>query len=252
MSDSEQLVIEERRGNVVCLALNRPERHHALNNALSDALSGALERAAGDPGVACVILTGTGAKAFCAGGDMLEMSGVEESSGTKSRGAGGLFGIVSRMTVPVIAAVNGYCFGGGARLAIGCDIRIASTTASFRLPGSEYGLVVAAAALPRLVGAARAKELIFTARKFDAQEAFDYGLVTSLHEPTELMDAAWAMGETIAGMSRSAVSEAKRVIDAATLSDAARKMEDEANRQLRGSPEQVDRFRNATRKVTGR
>lgn len=252
MSDSEQLVIEERRGNVLCLALNRPERHHALNNALSDALSAAFERATADPDVACIILTGTGDRAFCAGGDMLEMSGVEESSEAKSRGAGGLFAMVSRVTVPVIAAVNGYCFGGGARLAIGCDIRIASTTASFRLPGSEYGLVVAAAALPRLVGAARAKELIFTARKFDAREALDYGLVTSLHEPAELMGAAWTMGETIAGMSRSAVAEAKRVIDVATLSDDARKMEDEANRQLRGSPEQVDRFRNATRKVTGR
>jgi enoyl-CoA hydratase len=252
MSESEQLVIEERRGNVVCLALNRPERHHALNNALSDSLSEALERASNDADVACVILTGTGEKAFCAGGDMLEMSGVEEAKAAKSRGAGGLFGAISRMSVPVIAAVNGYCFGGGARLAVGCDIRIASTTASFRLPGSEYGLVVAAAALPRLVGAARAKELIFTARKFGAQEAFDYGLVTSLHEPADLMGAAWAMGDTIAGMSRSAVSEAKRVIDTATLSDEARRMEDDANKRLRGSPEQVDRFRNATRKVTGR
>ncbi|MGE0602073.1 MAG: enoyl-CoA hydratase/isomerase family protein [Dehalococcoidia bacterium] len=252
MSESEQLVIEERRGGVLCIALNRPERHHALNNALSDAISESLERAAADPEVACVILTGTGGKAFCAGGDMLEMSGVEQSQAAKSRGAGGLFGAISRMSVPVIAAVNGYCFGGGARLAIGCDIRIASTNASFRLPGSEYGLVVAAASLPRLVGAARAKELIFTARKFGAQEAFDYGLVTSLHEPGELMDAAWAMGETIAGMSRSAVAEAKRVIDTATLSDEARHMEDDANKRLRGSPEQVDRFRNATRKVTGR
>ena len=135
---------------------------------------------------------------------------------------------------------------------MGCDIRIASTNASFRLPGSEYGLVVAAATLPRLVGAARAKDLIFTARKFGAQEALDYGLVTALHEPGELMDAAWAMGETIASMSPSAVREAKRVIDTATLSEDAGRMEDDANRRLRGSPEQVARFRDATKKVTGR
>lgn len=200
-----------------------------------------------------VILTGTGEKAFCAGGDMLEMSGVEEGKPVaRSRGAGGLFGVIAKMPQPVIAAVNGYCFGGGARLAIGCDIRIASTNATFRLPGSEYGLVVAAASLPRLVGAARAKELIFTARKFDAQEAFDYGLVSSLHEPGELLEAAWAMGETIASMSRSAVQEAKRVIDTATLSDEARRMEDDANRRLRGSPEQVERFRQATKRITGR
>lgn len=249
----QPLVIEERRGAVALIALNRPERHHALNNALSDEIGDALLRAAEDPDVAVVILTGTGEKAFCAGGDMLEMSGVEEANApARSRGAGGLFAVLAKMPQPVIAAVNGYCFGGGARLAIGCDLRIASTTATFRLPGSEYGLVVAAAALPRLVGAARAKELIFTARKFDAREAFDYGLVTSLHEPGELLGAAWEMAETIAGMSRGAVQEAKRVIDAATLSDEARKMEDDANRGLRGSPEQIARFRDATRRVTGR
>lgn len=253
MTDTEPLVIEERRDAVVCLALNRPERHHALSNALSDQLGDALLRASEDAGVACVILTGTGEKAFCAGGDMLEMSGLEAAEApARSRGAGGLFGVLAKMPQPVIAAVNGYCFGGGARLAVGCDIRIASTNATFRLPGSEYGLVVAAASLPRLVGAARAKELIFTARKFGAREAFDYGLVTSLHEAAELMPAAWAMGETIAGMSRSAVQEAKRVIDTATLSDEARRMEDDANRRLRGSPEQVARFRDATKRVTGR
>jgi enoyl-CoA hydratase/carnithine racemase len=249
---SEELVIEERRGHVVCLALNRPERHHALNNALNDALADALERIDADAGVAAVILTGTGEKSFCAGGDMLEMSGVEETKRTRPPVPGGAFGALSRMRLPVIAAINGYCFGGGARLAVGCDIRIASTSATFRLPGSEYGLVVAAATLPRLVGAARAKELIFTARKFGAQDAFDYGLVTSLHEPAELMTAAWAMAETTASMSREAVQEAKRVIDAATLSAEAAAMEDEANRRLRGSPEQVERFRSATRKVTGR
>ena len=252
MSETEQLVIEERRGAVACIALNRPERHHALNNALSDAIAEALERADSDEDIACVILTGTGEKAFCAGGDMLEMSGVEEGQRSDVRSAGGLFGVLARVKLPVIAAINGYCFGGGARLAVGCDLRLASTTASFRLPGSEYGLVVAAAALPRLVGAARAKELIFTARKFGAQEAFEYGLVTSLHEPAELMSAAWAMAETVASMSRGAVQEAKRVIDTATLSDEAAKMEDEANRRLRGSPEQVARFRDATKRVTGR
>jgi enoyl-CoA hydratase/carnithine racemase len=253
MSDTEPLVIEERRGGVVCLALNRPERHHALSAALSDQLGDALLRASEDESVLAVILTGTGEKAFCAGGDMLEMSGVEEGQAVaRSRGAGGLFGVIAKMPQPVIAAVNGYCFGGGARLAIGCDIRIASTNASFRLPGSEYGLVVAAASLPRLVGAARAKDLIFTARKFGAQEAFEYGLVTALHEPGELMAAAWAMGETIAGMDRASVQEAKRVIDTATLSEEANRMENDANKRLRGTPGQVARFRDATKRVTGR
>lgn len=251
MTEEPQLVLEERRDNVVLLSLNRPERHHALSQALSDQLSDAIARASADADVGCLILTGTGEKAFCAGGDMLEMSGVEEQS-QRSSGAGGLFGVLAKAPMPVIAAINGYCFGGGARLAIGCDIRLASDNASFRLPGSEYGLVVAAATLPRLVGAERAKELIFTARKFTAEEAHRYGLVSEVYPQSGLLPAAWDMAQTIAGHSAGAVRAAKQVIDAATLSDDARKMEDDANRRLRGSDEQVSRFRDATRRVTGR
>lgn len=251
MTEEPQLVLEERRDNVVLLSLNRPERHHALSQSLSDQLADAIARASDDPDVGCLILTGTGEKAFCAGGDMLEMSGVEQQS-QRTSGAGGLFGVLAKAPMPVIAAINGYCFGGGARLAIGCDIRLASDNASFRLPGSEYGLVVAAATLPRLVGAERAKELIFTARKFTAEEAHRYGLVSEVYPQSELLPAAWAMAQTIAGHSAGAVRAAKQVIDAATLSDEARKMEDDANRRLRGSDEQVARFRDATRRVTGR
>lgn len=247
----KSLLLEERREGVLLLTLNRPERHHALNAALGEAIADAFERAEADPGVAVIIVTGSGDKAFCAGADMLEASGVEPSGG-RLRGAGGAIVAASKASVPVIAAINGYCFGGGARLAISCDIRLASTTASFRLPGSEYGLVVAAATLPRLVGAARAKELIFTARQFSAGEAFEYGLVNTLYPPEELLPAAWKMAAEIARHSREAVREAKRVIDVATLSGEAVGMEDAANRRLRGSPEQVDRFRDATRRVTGR
>lgn len=251
MSEANNLVIEQRRGGVAMLILNRPERHHALSALLSGALDEALERLESDESVACVILTGSGEKAFCAGGDMLEMSGVE-APGQRVSNAGHVISRLGRMPVPVIAAVNGYCYGGGARLAISCDIRIASENATFRLPGAEYGLVVGAATLPRLVGAARAKELIFTARKFDAAEAFAYGLVSAVHPHEELLQEAWRMAETIASHSPEAVRETKRVIDAATLSEAAEKMENDANRRLRGSDDQVARFRAATQRVTGR
>ena len=171
------------------------------------------------------------------------------------RRLGSAAGAIGRLTdtpLPVIAAINGYCYGGGARLAIACDIRLASNTATFRLPGAEYGLVVGAATLPRLVGAAKAKELIFTARKIDAAEALSCGLVNSIHEPDQLMAAAMEMAETIAKQSAGAIRESKRAIDAATLSDEATEIENQANRELRGSPEQVARFRSATQKVTGR
>lgn len=251
MTADSNLVIEERRGNAVLLTLNRPERHHALNQALSDALAGAITRASNDDSVACLVITGSGEKAFCAGADMVEMSGAGGEGSTAS-GASRLYAAIDSAPMPVIAAINGYCFGGGARLAIGCDIRLAAEQASFRLPGSEYGLVVAAATLPRLVGAERAKDLIFTARRFTAAEAFSYGLLSAVYSQAELLPAAWAMAETIASHSPGAVRAAKQVIDAATLSDEARQLEDEANRRLRGSDEQVARFRDATRRVTGR
>jgi len=251
MSTESNLVLEERHGAVVLLSLNRPARHHALNAALSGAIDAAITRAEADDEVRAIVLTGSGDRAFCAGADMLEVSGVEPRSQPVSN-PGNAIGRVSATRLPVIAAINGYCYGGGARLAIGCDIRLASETATFRLPGSEYGLVVAAATLPRLVGAARAKELIFTARRFDAAEAFSYGLVSAVYPQEELLPAALAMAHSIAGHSAGVVQAAKRVIDAATLSQEAEALENESNRSLRGSAEQVARFRSATQRVTGR
>lgn len=272
MTETAPLVLENRHGAVLLLTLNRPERHHAINRALGEQLAAAVARAEGDQSVRAIVLTGAGDHAFCAGADMVETSGLTGpgdaplsagAGGSSSEpspdrasanpgGAGAAIGRVAGTPLPVIAAVNGYCYGGGAALAIACDIRLASETATFRLPGVEYGLVVAAAALPRLVGAARAKELIFTARRFDAAEALATGFVNAVVPPTELLSAAVAMAETIAQNSVAAVRASKRVIDAATLSDAARDLEAEANRTLRGSPEQTARFRAATQRVTGR
>ena len=255
--DPSQLVHEQRHGYVLVLSLNRPRRHHALNRALVGSLAQALQAAEADEDVRVVVLTGTGEKAFCAGADMLEVSGVEPTSTPPSAkqptgAAGNAYAALAAVSCPVIAAVNGYCYGGGAHLAIGCDIRLASTTATFRLPGAEYGLVVAAATLPRLVGAAKAKELIYTTRRFDATEAHQWGLVSTLHEPADLMPAALDMAAQIAANSPAAVQASKAVIDAATLSDDADALELDYNRKLRGSPEQSQRFRDATRRVTGR
>jgi enoyl-CoA hydratase/carnithine racemase len=245
----EGALIEQRRGNVLLLTMNRPERHNALNAQLNHWLGDAVHRADSE-GAKVIVLTGAGPKAFCAGGDMLEMSGVEQDArplplpGERANGVGEL----ARTPLPVIAAINGYCYGGGVLLAIACDIRLASETATFRLPGAEYGLVVAAATLPRLVGASKAKEWIYTARKFDAPEALSAGLVSSLHAPPQLLPGALEMAELIAGHSQESVRESKRVIDLATLSDEALAAEVEANRRLRGSEAQTARFREATAK----
>ena len=165
MTNDKDCVLEERFDNVLVLTMNRPERHHALNQALAQRLAAALTRAQEDPEVRVIILTGSGTKAFCAGADMIEISGIEdgESDTTPSKV---ILAIdkVAHTPLPVIAAINGYCYGAGALLAIACDIRLACESATFRLPGAEYGLVVGAATFPRLVGSSRAQELIFTAR----------------------------------------------------------------------------------------
>ena len=251
MADPADLVLEERRGAVLLLTLNRPERHHAINAALGGQLAAAVTRAERDDGVRAIVLTGGGDRAFCAGADMVESSGADGNP-ARPGGAAPAVAAVAGTPLPVIAAVNGYCYGGGAALAIACDIRLASETATFRLPGAEYGLVVAAATLPRLVGAARAKELIFTARRLDAAEALAAGLVNHVYPRAELLPAALAMAETIAGNSVAAVRASKRVIDAATLSDAARELEAAINRELRRGADHGERFRAATARVTGR
>lgn len=249
---ASDVLLEERHGAVLILSMNRPERLHALNRQLNAAIVGAVERANADPSVRVIILTGTGDRSFCAGADMREATSTDSAPEPVEEGPRvNASKAIADSPLPIIAAVNGFCYGGGARLAIQADLRLAADTATFRIPGAEYGLVVAAATLPRLVGAAKAKELLFTTRRIDAAEALACGLVTAVYPQADLIPAALAMAQTIAGYSAAAVRDAKRVIDAATLSDDALALEDEVNQRLRGSPEQTERFRDATRRVTG-
>jgi methylglutaconyl-CoA hydratase len=251
---SRDILIEERHGKyILILTMNRPDRHHALNHELATALVEALDQAESDPSVRAVILTGSGTRSFCAGQDMLEQSGLEGKEGApKSIAAYLAIDRFGNSFLPIIAAINGYCYGGGAALAISCDIRYAAKAATFRLPGAEYGLVVGAATLPRLVGSARAKELIFTARKFDAMEAEKWGLVNEVFTSDNLLSEVILVAEQIVKNSAVAVKESKRVIDAATIDPSVGQLEDEINRELRGSPDQAERFLKATRRVTGK
>lgn len=249
---SDELLVRREDATLV-LTLNRPERHHALNLALAQAVAAELEAAATDDDVRVVIITGAGDKAFCAGQDMLEQAGIEPAADSgRTTSAYLAIEAVQRCPLPVIAAINGYCFGGGAALAIACDLRLATPSATFRLPGAAYGLVVGAATFPRLVGSAMAKELIFTARRFGAAEALEWGMLNRVVAPAGLMADSLALAAEIAANSASAVRESKRVIDAATLDPRVVELENGINAGLRGSAEQTERFRRATRDVTGR
>lgn len=237
------------REGVAFVRMNRPAKHNAFHRELSLAMSDLFDKLEEDDGVRVVLLTGAG-KAFSAGADMTEaMASLD--AGARGDAMAQTIARVARFAKPVIAAVNGYAFGGGAALACACDIRIASDRASFRFPGASYGLVVGGSQLPRIVGAAKAKELIFTARVVDAAEAERIGLVNRVVPHDALEDAAWELARQIAEQSAPAVRWSKVVIDAATTVDKGIELEIEANRALRGSPEHVARFREATDRVAG-
>ena len=164
-------IILERDGHVATIRLNRPEKHNAINAEMSAELIECLDALEADDDVRVIVLTGAGEKAFCAGADMAEaMAGGTDGQGTNDSAARAAIRLL-RVKKPTIAAVNGYAYGGGAVFAIHCDIRVCSDAAKFRFVGATYGLVVGASQLPRIVGAPVAKELIFTARVVDAEEA---------------------------------------------------------------------------------
>ncbi len=247
MSD---VLTSELRDGVAFLRMNRTEKRNAFNRELSLAVAGQMDELEENDDVRVVVLTGSG-EAFSAGADMTEALASVEGGG---RGDGMAQAVVrvAAFPKPIIAAVNGYAFGGGAALIVSCDLRIASERATFRFPGASYGLVVGGSQLPRLVGVAKAKELIFTARVVDAQEAERIGLVNRVVPHEALDDAAWELAGEIAQQSPNAVRWSKAVIDAATTVEKGLELEIEANRALRGSPDHISRFRAATVRVAGR
>ena len=244
------IVVCEQREGVAFLRMNRPEKRNAFNRELSLAVAQQMDELEADDSVRVVILTGTGL-AFSAGADMTEAL-ASTASGDRREVMAQAVVRVAAFPKPTIAAVNGFAFGGGAVLAVSCDLRIASERASFRFPGATYGLVVGGSQLPRIVGAAKAKELIFTARVVEAQEAREIGLVNQLVGHDALDDAAWELAHQIAEQSPQAVRWSKAVIDAASTVEKGAQVELEANRALRGSPDHIARFSAATERVAGR
>jgi enoyl-CoA hydratase/carnithine racemase len=244
-------LIVEQTGAVATVRLNRPDKHNALNAQLCHELIDALDGLEADDAVNVIVLTGAGDKAFCAGADMAEAVGHSDTNPSEVSAPAQAVVRVLRTAKPIVAAVNGYAYGGGALLAINSDIRIASENARFRFVGASYGLVVGASQLPRVVGAPMAKELLFTARTIDAQEALRIGLVNHVVPLERLEATASEMTQAIAANSRPAVMASKEVIDIATSNQEAPRREMEANVELRQSDEHRERFRAAARRVTG-
>ena len=217
MSD-EQLVLEERRGAVSLLTINRPDKRNALNGALRCALLGALDAAARDTGVRAIVLTGAGDKAFVAGADIGEFEGRSPVDQYRVMKQPSIFDAVERSSKPVIAAINGFCLGGGMELALACDIRIASSSAKFGQPEVNLGIIPGGGGtqrLPRIIGLGAASRMILTGDLIDAAEALRLRLVEEVVAPDALIARAMAIAEVIASKSPVAVSAAKEATRAA-------------------------------------
>ncbi len=194
MKQSVKNIIIEQDGNIVVLAMNRPKALNALNGEMLGEIRKVMECIEEDSSVRGVIITGAGEKAFIAGADVAEFIPLNAVSGRKFAEEGqDLCVYIENLSKPVIAAINGYCLGGGNELAMACDVRIASTKAVFGHPEVGLGIMPLYAGtkrLQRLVGFGRAKEIILTSRMVKADEADSIGLVNKVVEPEALIDAA--------------------------------------------------------------
>ncbi len=207
----------ERQDAVAVLTLSRPEKYNALNRALLTELDAALDALRADASVRALVVTGAGEKAFVAGADIAAMQGM---SAEEARQFGALghraMDAIASLPVPVVAAVNGFALGGGCELALACHARLASENAKFGLPEVSLGIIPGFGGtqrLTRLVGRARAKELIFTGDMIDAAKARDIGLVLEVVPLPKLLGHARAALERMAKKGPLAVRRAKEAID---------------------------------------
>lgn len=181
MSIDETPVKLERKGPIALLTITRASRRNALSRATLFALGRLGREAIADPEVRAIVLTGEGDKAFCAGADLKER---QDMSTEDVRVQVGLYrtelGVLDHSPKPVVAAINGVAFGGGLELALLCDLRVASHHAELALPETTLGIIPGAGGtqrLPRIIGEARAKEMILLGKKLSAEQAFEWGLV---------------------------------------------------------------------------
>lgn len=219
----ESILLNERRGAVALLTLNRPGQMNALSFSSLLMLRDAIESLRFDPLVRVVVLKGAGEKAFCSGADLKERASMTPIQVKEYlRTIRDTFSTVEELGKPVIAAINGLALGGGTELALACDIRLAADTALLGLTETSLGIIPGAGGtqrLPRLVGKGKAKELIFTARKVTAAEALAIGLVEHVHPADRLLDEALAMAELIAANGPLALEQAKYAINAGSETD---------------------------------
>ena len=205
----------ERKGPVAVFTLNRPDKFNAISPDLMREMESNMMEFMEDPELRVGIITGAGPKAFCSGADIVEWLPFVKATADRpwripNTPMRGMY-----VTKPLIAAVNGVAFGGGAEIALACDFRIAAENAAFRFPEPSLGILPRLGGtqrLPRLIGQGRAMEILLTNMKVDAQKALELGIVTQVVPQDQLMDAAMALAEKICKLAPLAVTAIKRCV----------------------------------------
>jgi enoyl-CoA hydratase len=214
--EPEYLLFETDKG-IATATFNRPEALNALNTKLLDEFTRLIATIADDESIRVLILTGAGDRAFVAGADIRELSRFNPLEGTLfgRKGQQAVSGL-QNLSIPVIAAVNGFALGGGMEIALACDFIYAAETAKFGLPEITLGLIPGFGGtqrLGRLIGPNRAKELIFTGKMIPAPEAAEMGVVNAVFPTDTLLAETRKTAETIAKMGKFSLSAAKRTIN---------------------------------------
>jgi len=213
MYETIDLKVEE---GIATITLNRPPVN-AMNTRLFQELGQVAAELEADPAVRVVVITGSGEKAFAAGVDITEMKDLTPVGAYHfCKTAGCAFSLVENMSKPTIAAVKGLALGGGCELALTCDFRLAAETAKFALPEINLGIIPGGGAtqrLPRLLGVARAKELLFLGEMIDASLAGQYGLVSKVVPAAELAGEAKALANKLAMKSAHALGVIKNSVN---------------------------------------
>jgi methylglutaconyl-CoA hydratase len=212
-----QPVLLERRGHVAALTLNRPESRNALSVAMMRQLREMLQKLRNDDSVWLVTLTGAGGKAFCAGADLKERRTMSEDQVPEVLALiRGLMDDIAALPQPSLAILNGHSFGGGCEMALSCDLRILASEALMGLTETSLGIIPGAGGcvrLPRLVGLAKAKELILLAKRLTAAEALQVGLVHEVCPGAEIANLGQSYIDALLRNGPLALRAAKRAME---------------------------------------
>lgn len=223
------LRVEERPNDILLATLDRPQVANAFNTGMALALSELFEPLQNERRYRCVVVTGAGGKAFCAGADLKERNALDDEQWrAQHKTFERMFRAVRDCPIPVIAAVNGAAYAGGLELVLHCDFAYASTGAKFALTEVSLGIMPGGGGtqtLPRVVGERRAKELILAARPFSAEEALAWGVVNRLCAPDRVLPEALEAADRIASLAPIAVRQAKHAMRAGLHRDLASAME---------------------------